>query len=366
MIARLTLAWQAWRFRAHRADYYEYLAVLMAHGDGRRTLLDILADDARRQPRSSPRGFLARYWVERYRAVGGDLAQTFARSLPAADLGLLRAAQLAGGEALTVGLRDLAATTRLLERARQGLRATLAAAAGAGAVALAMLLATPFYTVPALRHTFRVVPPEFWGGRTHALFGLADGLARWLPLWLFACLMLPLAASASLRWLTGPVRVWLDGRPPWSLYREFQAMRFLAQLAALVRPGNGLGLSLRDALLAQWAGAGRWKRWHLQRMVERADDGIVGAATFETGLLPREAQWFLDDMLTMHGLADGLARTRQRLEARWLEQLLARAARLRWALLIAALGVLLGLMFWHYAAIDELRRAMQSFYASQA
>lgn len=363
---RLVRAWLGWGFQRRRADYYAYLAVLVGQGEGRKTLLEIFEDDARRYGTRHQRGVLSAHWARQFRRCGGDLGQTFEGTLPDDELALLRAAQLAGGDALARGLADLAQTARLLDRARSALLATLGAALVACGTGLVMVLATPLYTVPTLQHTFQVVPAAFHGPRTRALFGVAGWLEPWLPMVLLTLLGVPVLVALSLPWLTGPLRRVLDRHLVWRVYRDFQGVRFLALLGSLVRPRGNLGLSLRDALLAQWPGSRRWKRWHLQQMLERVDDGATDARTFATGLLDREIFWFLSDMLAMHGMDQGLLHTRQRLQDQWLEHLLQRAHRLRWALMLLALGVLFGLMFWHYAVIDELRRALQMFYATRS
>ncbi|MNV75049.1 hypothetical protein D3C71_1683120 [compost metagenome] len=71
------------------------------------------------------------------------------------------------------------------------------------------------------------------------------------------------------------------------------------------------------------------------------------------------------DMTDALGLETGLARVRQRVESRLLARVRRQAAALRWALLIASLATVLGVTLWHYAVIDELRRALTNFYASQ-
>ncbi|CFE03906.1 general secretion pathway protein [Bordetella pertussis] len=48
-----------------------------------------------------------------------------------------------------------------------------------------------------------------------------------------------------------------------------------------------------------------------------------------------------------------------------LPRLRRQAQGLRWALLLGAVGAVLALALWHYAAIDDLRHALVSFYASQ-
>ncbi len=353
------------RFRGRRADYYEYLAALMEQGEGRKTLRDIFDDDARRYGSRTVRGGLSALWAHRYRESGGDLQQTFAGTLPQDDVALLRAAQLAGAGALTGSLQDVADTARLLDRARSAFLATMAAAAAACCAMFLVLLATPLYTVPQLQKTFQVVPPQYWGSRTRGLYGLAEMLRDHLPL-AFCAVALGLALLFwSLPNLTGRLRSWLDSWLVWRLYRDFHSIRFLALLSTMVRQRANVGTPLRDALLAQLPGASAWKSWHLNRMLVLLDEGVVGAETFRTGLLDRETGWFLADMISVHGVDAGLARTRQRLASRVIVDVMRRALVLRWTLLLLAVAVLLLMTFWHFSVIDELRRALQSYYAAR-
>lgn len=353
------------RFGPLRADYYEYLAALMEHGDGRKTLRDIFDDDARRYGRRTLRGGLSARWAHRYRESGGDLRQTFRATLPDDDVALLRAAQLAGAGALMAALQDAAHTARLIDQARGAFISAMFAAGVACCVAFLILLATPMYTVPELKKTFLVLPPEYWGERTRSLFWLADVLGRHL---FFVCGLLVLILAMVL-WtlpnLTGRLRGWLDTCFVWRLYRDFHGIRFLALLSAMVRQRGNVGTPLRDALLAQLPGASAWKAWHLNRMLVLLDDGVVGADTFHTGLLDRETRWFLADMMSVHGVDAGLARVRQRMEGRVMRDVLRRALALRWAVLLFAVAILMVMAFWHFGVIDELRRALQSYYAAR-
>lgn len=357
---RPPLTWLARLFRARRADYYEYLSVLLGSLDGRRSLHDVFAADARRHGPRTVRGQLSDHWARQFRECGGDLGQTFAGTLPDDDVALLRAAQLAGAGALGPALDDVARTVRLLERAQTGVVGALSGALVAAMALLVVLLAVPLHTVPTLQAAFAGVPPELWGSKTRLLFGLADIVRAWLPVLLALAVTGLIGVAASLPHYTGPGRLRLDGWLWWRIYRDFHGIRFLALLATLIAPRGNVGAPLRDALLAQLPGASRWKVWHLNRMLERVDDGVVGALTFQTGLLDAQTYWFLDDMTAIHGLAPGLVRTRERIEARLLAQVLRRAMALRWAALGSVLAALFGLVFWHYAVVDELRRALQA------
>lgn len=362
-IRRGRLAWAASRFRPRRADYYDYLADLMEAAQGRKTLRDMFRDDAVRYGPGSARGILSAHWAEAFQESGGDLYLTWRGTLPDDDASLLRAAQHSGGEALCQTLRDLARVARLLEQARRETWTTLAAGAAACLVLLGLLIAVPFYTVPHLLQTFGSVPPDNHGPLSRALLRLAGAVRNDGPLLLALAGSLAWSAAWSLRNLTGPVRARLDGVGIWRLYRDFQAMRFLAMLATMVRPRGHAAPRLREAIRQLLHAGSPWHGWHLERMLERIDAGVVGPDTFDTGLIDRETWWFMADMIATRGMDEGMQLTRTRLETHALRAVSARARALRWLMLLAALASLLGLAFWHYGVIDEMRRALLNFHA---
>jgi hypothetical protein len=361
---RCGLRWDALRFSRQRAVYYEYLADLVDGLQGRKTMRDIFDDDAHRYGPGACRGRLARRWSEIFEESGGNIAQTWQGSFPADELSLLRAAQAAGAGALTATLRDLARAAALIEQARGVLVGACSAGVAALAVAIALAAAVPFFTVPRLQHVFQVVPAAMYGGLTQGLFGLADLIRYALPIWL--------AGAAASLWLVawsmpnfaGPLRTRLDRFLIWRLYRDFHSIRFLAMLTILVRQRGNVDTRLREALMVQAQGACPWFAWHIDGMVARIDAGLVGGDTFDTGLIDAETWWYLADMIAAHGMETGTARARQRVEVHTLARVRRHALALRWCLLLAAVAAVMGLALWHYAVIDELRRAMTNLYAS--
>lgn len=354
----------AWRFRAARADYYEYLAEMLRALQGRKTLLDHFEDDAVRYGPSSVRGRLSKHWARRYQETGGDLAAAWAGALPADECLLIAAGQQAGGDALVEVLRDLAHVTRLMHRLRGELVATTAAGLAAACVACALLCAVPYYTVPRLQQVFQSLPEDYLGPVTRKLYALARGVRRTLAAWAFG---LPAGAALvfwSLPNLTGRLRGRLDRFLFWRLYRDFHAIRFLAMLGVLLRRRGNIDTRLREALSSLAWNARPWLAAHVAAMLARIDAGIVGVDSLETGLLDRELWWFLADMSAAHGLAEGLQQTRLRVESHAAARLRRQAQVLRWACLLGSAGAVIGLTLWHYAAIDELRRALMQFHAA--
>jgi type II secretory pathway component PulF len=328
-------------------------------------LRDLFLDDACRYGPGTARGRLAEHWADAYEMSGGDLAAAWQKFFPADECLLIAAAQNAGGNALPDTLRDLARAVRLIERARSILLNTLGASLLALAVAVCMVGAVPLFTVPRLHQVFQVVPPAYYGRLTVGLFGLAEVLRYWL-----AFLLALLAGGAwlvlwSLPNFTGRLRVSLDRFFPWRLYRDFHAIRFLAMLAILMRQRDGTDTRLRQALAAHAWAAAPWLAWHVDAMVARIDSGLVGAETFDTGLLDRETWWFMSDMVSAHGMQAGVQSARQRIESKSLARTARQAQTLRWSLLLGAVACVLGLALWHYGVVDEMRRALTNFYASR-
>ena len=363
--ARVAEAVDGWRFRAARADYYAYLADMLQALQGRKTLLDHFEDDARRYGPATVRGRLSQQWARRYQESGGDLAAAWSSALPADECLLVASAQQAGGGALAEVLRDLSHAARLVRGVRDELFYTVAAGLAALAVALALLCAVPYFTVPRLQQVFHGLPPEYVGPTARGLYALAGAVRRLLPLWLFAlpggvCLLL-----WSLPNLTGRVRTALDRVFLWRLYRDFHAIRFLAMLSVLLRQRGNIDTRLREALAALAWNARPWLASHVGVMLARIDAGIVGAESLDTGLFDRELWWFLADMAAAHGLAGALQQARARIESHTVARVRRQAQAARWALLLGSAGAVIGLALWHYAAIDDLRRALSHFHASR-
>ncbi len=354
----------AWRFRRARSDYYAYLAALLRAGQGHFSLRDIFANDARRYGPGHYRGRLAARWEQACGTHGGELAALWVGVAPAQECLLLATAQGAGAQALVQGLEDLARACRLSEQAMQQLWGTLASAIAAVTVLLGTLWAIPLFTAPHLKQVFGHLPAAYFGPLTLRLYALAANL-MWLgPLVALVAMACFGVGVWSLGHWSGPWRVRCDGIGPWRLYRDAQAIRFLGLLEVLLRDRGAIDTRLRAALQAQRHYALPWLGWHIDMMLARIDQGVVGAATFQTGLLDRELWWFMSDMMAAHGIEMGLTQARQRVEQRWLPRLLRQAAGWRWLLLILTVLAMLGLAFWHYGVIDELRRGLTSFYAA--
>jgi type II secretory pathway component PulF len=368
--ARLKLAFSPARlaavsFRKDRADYYDYLADVMEGTGGRKTLRDVFRSDAERYGRRHRRGILSHHWADQHQEVGGDLYDTFRGTLPDDDLVLIRMGQRGGAGALEQTLRDVAAVTRVIELARSTFIRTAAVGLVAIMVMVVTIMAIPGFTVPRLQQAFGMLPPEFVGKQASRLYALAGFVETYALTLLMSTVGLAWLIGWSLPNLVGPVRRWLDERLIWRLYRDFQGIRFLASLATLVKKRGNVSPGLRDVLEVQTIGANPWQRWHIEQMIARIDDGQVGSATFDTGMVDRETLWFLTDLIATRGMDDALVRARARVETRAVHDVARKAALARWAMLLVAVAVLFGILFWHFAVVNEMRMAMTRFYSSR-
>lgn len=362
------MAWRSWldsrTFRARRQDYFDYLANLLDAMAGARTLKDILQNDVRRHGLGSVRGRLSWRWLQQFQAGGGDLYATWQGCFPAHELALLRSAQARGNQAVVRALRELADIIGLLEQLRRTFLATLwSALLGVGLLS-SMLLAVPGFTVPRLMSAFGGLPDSYHGPLTRRLLAFADVLDLTAPALVAVPVLMAVCTLVTLGHRPGRFRQFLDGFGPWRLYRQVQGLRFMLMLSIFLRVGTDDAVTLREALLQQRSGAGDWLRHHIDAMLARLDSGATGAAVFDVGLLERDAFWYLDDMLVSRGLNQGLGLASARLRRRIPEIFGRRALALRWGLLMFCVLAMLSLALWHYAAIDELRRALMMFHAS--
>lgn len=353
----------AWRFRGHRADYYEYLADLIGATAGGKTLLSVFQDDAWRHAGRGARGTLSACWAERFPQTGGDLFATWYGTLPTEDLVAIQAAQYAGAGALTLTLRQLASVVRVTDAARREFMQTSLVGFLGAVVAFASLLSIPLFTADRLAAAFSSVPAEYHGVATQRLFGLAQWLRRGWFLLLVAIGGSAVMAVWSLPNATGPVRAVFDQWGIWKLYRTVQAVRLLSLLAVLLRPRGNVSARLREALAVQRRGATPWLDHHISRMLARIDAGMNGTDALDTGLIDSDTWWYLSDMVSTAGLDEGLQRTRIRLEQHTVRKLAVQAQVLRWGLLLCSLAVVASIALWHYRVIEELRQGLALFYA---
>lgn len=348
-------------FSAKRADYYRFLADMMEGTKGRVSIRDIFLGDARRYG-TTARGKLSLYWARRF-DEGGSLLRTFKGTLPAHEIAILDTLQKQSGEgALEDGLRDLASNTALVNSARTTLLTTMAASLVCISLVLAMVIAMPSFTVPQLVNAFNMLPADYMPNSANSLISFADYVsANWLMITLTIIGFIA-ACFWSMSNLTGHVRLFLDKYfIIWGIHRDFESVRFLSNLAAVLRKRGNKTIGLREAIAMQMAGASRWRSHHIHRMLEIIDGGETGAPVFNTGMLDQETAWYISDLISSRGLEDALQFVKERLETRVLARIKVQSSVLSWVLMIVAITISAYLMFWHVVAIDDMRIALQQY-----
>lgn len=354
----------AWRFNQGRCAYYDYLAALLKGTGGALTLKQIFLTDAHRYVNTS-RGRLSARWLELYQTAGGDLFTTWTGIFPDSELALLRGAQARGNDALVETFSELARALGVLEKGRQILQGALVTALFASVVLLLTIVAVPVFTVPRLQDTFSSIPLAYHGAAMRSLVQMAAFVEN---SWFWVLPGIGLGVSlilASFSRYTGPMRKLLDAFGPWRVYRQIHAMRFLSLLAVALGRGEHGSTRLRHALTLQLDGASPWLQHHIESMLDNINAGRAGGTVFDTGLLDRAQLWFLNDMLSAKGLVEGLELCSAWVERHVLVTVARQAAALRWCLLLSAVAGVFAIALWHYTALDELRRGLALFHASQ-
>ena len=353
----------AWCFKRRRADYYEFLAHCLQQSRSNQTLLEIFQQDRLRYGTRSARGVLSGWWSQRYLATGADLAITWRSCLPARDLDCICIAQAASQPALVQTLLALASQTRALRHSATDFWQTTAVGVIALSVALVSLVLMPLYTAPKLVSAFSAVPPALYGESTRRLLFWDEAVQHYWWAALVVAALFGLLLVWSFLGMTGPLRDWLDRLGPWRLYRDIQAMRFLAVSATLLNALQRQGLSLRVVLDAQQRHATQWLSRHLLRMTTRLDLGVDPLNALDTGLLGQEVWWQLTDVVRVHGLSEGLRTASQQICEEIARTIRRRALILRWVLLGLALACVFTVAVWHAQVIEEMRKGLTFFYS---
>lgn len=351
------LWWSALRFRGQRADFYTYLAAVIEALEGRKTIKQILLSYADRHGATTCRGRLALHWADRLEDTG-DLAYAFQDSMPAQDVAILSMMQRIGGGAMPDGLRDLAALLQLNARILRIFVLTLLVALFGLLFALALTAALPTYIVPQLRASYGDISPDFHGVVSRRMFAYADFIdGNWMLLCAAGMACVPLVAWALPNW-HGAWRDKCDRIGLLALYRNLQSIRFLVTLSIVVQPRRtAQNIGFREAMLMLSEHGSRWQNAHYDRILPNMQEGRIGAAAFNTGLLDADTYTYLDDMDEALGLNEALQRIRPRLEDRALRQAQRKAQFWRIVILAASILYMLGIYLAILAVTGEMRTA---------
>ena len=349
-------------FAGDRNDYYTYLADTISGTRGRKSLVDIFKSDSERYGNSA-RGKLSKHWVKQFTDGGGSLQRTFAGTLPDEDVAVLDTLLRSGGErALENALRDLAENSELLSKARMIMFVTMLASLVCLSMTITMVIAMPSYTVPKIIEAFSMLPIDYYPENGKELVRFAEFVSSSSSLIVIGTSVSVAIIMWSLSYITGKPRKYLDKYGVvWGLYRDFQSIRFLSTLAALVRESDKTAVNLKLALEMQLNGASRWKRYHLNKILAYVSRGKVGPEIFTTGIMDQTMQWYIADLIESRGLSDALQFVKERLKDRVLKRITKQSMALAWGLMISSIAISGYLLAWHMSVIDDLRRALQMY-----
>lgn len=351
-------------FGFERADYYEYLADILSGTDGRKTIGAVFADDQARYGKYSVRSLLSRNWSRTFSQNGGDLAKTFAGSVPDSDLVALRSGQNTGGGALIDALRDLARSTRLQIDLVISMVSAAASASFGLLFAIGSVIAIPLYTVPELRKAFPV-PEEYLGGMTRRLYAFSDGLANGALVLSIGLVAMLAVVLWSLNNTGGRARRALDSWSVWRIHRDLHALPFVLTTAAALRTRDTGTMRLREAIEMQRVYASTWLRSHIDDMLARISMGLTGPRTFNTGLLDKKVYHYMEDMILTSDLPTGLQRTADYIEKRVAKNISKRALAFGNRLLLLGVALVLVNAIVHQISQVEMKSAMNRYYQSR-
>jgi type II secretory pathway component PulF len=347
-------------FASDRPDYYRYLSDMIMSTEGKVSLKELFQRDVERR-KGKLRGYLAAHWDKQFNTFGGKLKQTFEGTLPTEDVEMLNVLQRDGGNgALQTGLNDLAQNAEIVAKAR----GIIFTSSFAGAVCLVLLglcvFGVPYYIVPTIKDSFSMVPPENYPASAITLFGFSNFVENYWFLLMVAITTLFVLGYWSFSNLAGPVRLVLDKYGVvWGMHRDFQALRFISSLASMTKRRGTVVIGLKEALLNQMAGASRWKRYHVSKMLSMVRVGNASSDMFATGILDKDMYYFLDDLIESRGFDDALQYVRTRMEDKLIRRISLQSLVLNWVMLLLAIAGMAKLSFLSYQTMDEMRLALQ-------
>lgn len=360
-----SVRYAAHSFRGKRSEYYRNVANIIEGTKGKKKIKQIFLDDAKRF-KNRPRGLLSRHWAQMFDKHGGRYGKVFEGTLPDDEVMLIRLIQQKGGDAiLPEGLRDLAVTTALVKKALNVVQVAVWGFIFPLIITIVVLAGLPLFTVPQFRDIAGDLPPELYPQRIQTLFGISDFLSNNVFV-LIAVLLFSLGAVFySLPRVTGRVRRVLDNKLlfVWATHRDFEAVKFLSNLSLVIKTRGSKSEPLKDALNHLRFGAGPWKADLIDRMSENLlHRGMELHDVFKVGLLDKEVQDDLEDMIIANGLNEALEYIRPRLEEMIVSKLEKRCKRFMWIMIMTCTFIVLYLFVLSQLGGQDLQQAILNYF----
>ena len=364
-------------FKKDLPDFYASFADRLESATGL-NISDMFERDAQRYSHDeegkqvkTPRGVLSEYWAKRYLDVGGNLALTFAGTIPKEDVTLIAMGQEAGVGALPSTLRDLARISLLIRKAKSLFFGATIMGFLAVSIVVAALIATQLFTVPKLRESF-YMPPEFLPNSAKNLYAFGDFIGSYfIFIFLFIGIALYLVIW-SLPNLTGDFRKKLDKSFIWRLYRDLQGALFLAVLSTMVRRRGNTSDNLVNSLARMAQDTTPWRQWHIEKMLHNiqnldvvgSDNSSAIANAMNTGMIDAESFYYFLDVQEGQGISVGLQKAGERVEGPTLATVGTQARWISTIMLFIALVSMMGWAGWHIITAKALIDGMRNYLSS--
>lgn len=354
------------RFAKQRGSYYEYVAALLKGSGGSIKPMTMFERDIQRFA-GKPRGVLSEYWLDRYSANGGDLADAFTGTLPDDEIAIIRVSQGAGSDALLIALEDVARIAKLADKIKSESRSILIAGAVAATLALVMLTAFPVFSVAALKDAYSFLPLEAWGKTGKSYYAYSERVKAY-GAWVFGAIVL---SFIWLNWSIGnlvvPAREWLDRNIVlYRIVRDLKGAMFLSTMSTLSRKRGNVMFTLKQSLEMFLESVNTpWMRWRVQQIIDSADaTGGVGVQAFGTGMLSEDMYFYLEDMQAAKGFSAGFEEAGRYVETHLLASIVTRLTFYRWLLLLLGVVTVVAMLGWQFSVLHEMGGAMKSYLAT--
>jgi hypothetical protein len=354
------------RFRSRRGDYYRYIGDSIEATQGRKKFRQIFQQDAQRYERK-PRGVLSRYWAQQFEGHGGRFDKVFAGTLPHDDVLLLRMLQDKGGDAiLPEGLRDLSDSVALNQQAQGVVLQAVVGFILPLSAALTILVSVPLFSSPRIQEAAQDLPRYAWPSSAANLVALGDFMSGYALMLVAGLALAAIGIGLSMTRLTGRLRRVLDRYGLlWAIHRDFEAVRFLSNLALVLKTRNSKSVNLKESLYTLLHGANAYKADLIRQMLHNLlQRGKPTQEVFNVGLLSESMQFDLEDLIESRGLNAALEYLRPRLEKTLIRQLQRRAKLLMWVTLLSSLGIGLSVFMLQMTALREVQEAAMRFSTS--
>lgn len=248
-----------------RIQFYLSARMLLVNGVGiDETLREVSSIYSERGRK--PRNPIARASTAMGKAVanGRPLGEACVRWLPYQESAVIAAGESAG--ALVPALDECIRVIRSRSKIMQ-----LILAGSLYPLLLWVTLGYLLYTIATqmVPSMARSSNPEHWSGSSYLLYLMANFVTHWGLLTAAGAVLLIVLAMASLPYLNGPLRQWLERVPPWSIYKALQGATFLLNISIMLRAN----INQVDALESLLRNAKPWMRTRLRAAIFGLSDG---------------------------------------------------------------------------------------------